>query len=324
MLSWHFPCILALAAPTIASPAYAAAESFPSHALRMIVPFAPGGVADIVARIVGQQMGESFGQNVVIDNRAGAGGSIAGEITAKAKPDGHTILLCSSSVVVINPLLSLSLQYDPKRDLAPVSLLSSSPYVLLVHPSSPFANVRDLVAAARAKPGALNYGTAGIGSASHLVTEIFRSAANIQITHVPYKGTALATTDLLSGQLQMMFDAISASLPNIKAGRLRALGIATRKPFALTPNIPAISESGVPGFEGTTWQGLCAPGATPKPVIAALNKAAVQAVKSPELTERFASLGVEGVGSTPEEFRSFIRAELTRWEKAIKDAGIKP
>ena len=301
----------------------APAQTFPSKPLRMIVPFAPGGVADIVARIVGQKMGESFGQSVVIDNRPGAGGSLAGEITAKARPDGHTILLCSSSVVVINPLLSPNLNYDPRRDLATVSLISSSPYVLLVHPSSPFRSVRDLIAAAKAKPGALNYGSAGIGSASHLVGEVFKSMAKVEITHVPYKGTALAANDLLSGQLHMLFDAISASLPNIKSGRLRALGIGTRKPFAAAPDIPPISEAGVPGFEGTTWQGLCAPAGTPRPIVAALHKAVLLSIKSPEVSERFSALGVEGVGSGPDEFRAFVNAELARMGKAIREAGIK-
>jgi tripartite-type tricarboxylate transporter receptor subunit TctC len=290
----------------------------------MVVPFAPGGVADIVARIVGQKMGDNFGQTVVIDNRAGAGGSLAGEIVAKAKPDGYTVLLCSSSVVVINPLLSPDKKYDPQRVLAPISLLSSSPYVLLVNPASAFNNVRDLIATAKAKPGALNYGSAGIGSASHLVAEVFQSMANVKITHVPYKGTALATNDLLAGQLQMAFDAISAALPNIRGKRLRALGIATLKPFPLAPNIPPISDSGVPGFEGTTWQGLCAPAATPAAVMATLNNAATQAVKSAEVRDRFAALGVEGVGNSAAEFRAFIKAELTRWEKAIRAAGIKP
>ena len=308
----------------MASGASAATSAFPDRPLRMVVPFAPGGVADLVARIVGQKMGEDLGQTMVIDNRAGAGGSLAGEIAANAKPDGHTVLLCSSSVVVINPLLSPKMQYNPQRVLAPVSLLSSSPYVLLVQPSSPFGSVRELVAAAASKPGALNYGSAGVGSASHLAGEIFRSRANIQLTHVPYKGTAPATSDLMAGQVQMMFDAISAALPNIRSGRLRALGIATRKPFSLTPNIPTISEAGVPGYESTTWQGLCAPAATPQPVIAMLSASAVRAVKSQSVVDRFSALGVEGVGTSPDEFRAFIKSELQRWGKAIRDAGIKP
>ncbi|MEO8441347.1 MAG: tripartite tricarboxylate transporter substrate binding protein [Betaproteobacteria bacterium] len=302
----------------------AAEQSFPSRPLRMVVPFAPGGIADLSARIVGQKMGEILGQTVVIDNRGGAGGAIGGEIVAKAKPDGYTILLCSSSVVVINPLLSASSPYDPRRDLAPISLITASPYVLLVHPASPYASVRDLIAAAKAKPGGLNFGSAGTGSASHLVGEVFKSAANIDLTHVPYKGSGPAAIDLLSGQLDMMFDAISASLTNIKTGRLRPLGIATLKPFALTPDIPTISDAGVPGFEGATWQGICAPAHTPNVVIQTLSKAAVDAVKSPDIVQRFASLGVVGAGTSPTEFRAYIDSETVRWQKAIRDAGIKP
>jgi tripartite-type tricarboxylate transporter receptor subunit TctC len=242
---------------------------------------------------------------------------------AKAKPDGYTMLLCSSSVMVINPLLTGSTAYDPRRDFAGISLISSSPYVLLVHPASPLSSVRELIAAAKAKPGALNFGSAGIGSASHLVGEVFKSAAGVNLTHVPYKGAGPAAIDLLSGQLHMMFDAISASLPNIKAGRLRPLGIATLKPFPVMPDIPTISDSGVPGFEGTTWQGLCAPAKVPSPVLQALNAAAVEAVKSQDIVQRFASLGVIGVGTSPAEFRTFIQTETSRWQKAIRDAGIK-
>jgi tripartite-type tricarboxylate transporter receptor subunit TctC len=323
MVRRSFLYTLSVTAALFAFSAPSASQSFPTRPLRMIVPFAPGGVADIVARIVGQKMGDIMGQTVVIDNRPGAGGSLAGEIVAKARTDGYTMLLCSSSVMVINPLLSPNLQYDPQRVLAPVSLLSAAPYVLLVHPSSPYQSVRDLLAAAKAKPGALNYGTAGVGSASHLVSELFRSMAGIQVVHVPYKGTALASNDLLSGQLQMMFDSISAALPNIRAGRLRALGIATRKPSPLAPDIVPIGDDGVPGFEGTTWQGLCAPAATPTPILTQLNDAAVRSVQSPEIRTRFASLGVEGVGSGSDEFRAYIKAELARWEKTIREAGIK-
>ena len=303
--------------------AHAAAQAFPARPLRMVVPFAPGGIADLSARIVGQKMGELFGQAVVIDNRGGAGGAIGAETVARAKPDGYTILLCSSSVMVINPLLTGNTAYDPQRDFEGVSLITSSPYVLLVHPASPYSSVRELIAAAKAKPGALNFGSAGTGSASHLVGEVFKSAAGVNLTHVPYKGAGPAAIDLLSGQLHMMFDAISASLPNIKAGRLRPLGIATPKPFPVTPDIPTISDTGVPGFEGTTWQGLCAPAKTPAVALQTLNRTAVEAVKSPDIAKRFASLGVIGVGTSPAEFRTFIESETARWQKAIRDAGIK-
>ena len=315
--------IVSLTALGTLGAAPALAQTFPERPMRMIVPFAPGGVADIVARIIGQKMGETFGQSVVIDNRTGAGGAIAGETVAKAKPDGYTILLCSSSVAVINPLLAATTPYDPQRDFAPISLVSYAPFVLLVHPSSPLGSVRDLIAAARAKPGAITFGSAGVGSASHLVGEVFKSSAKVDLTHVPYKGTALAANALLSGELQLSFDSITAALPHLKGGRLRALGITARKPSALAPDIPTVSDSGVPGFEGITWQGMCAPAATPRPVMQVLSKAVVGAVKAPDVVQRFATLAVEGVGNSPEEFRAFIKSEHARWSKAIREAGIK-
>jgi len=314
------PC-LAAAALLAAAPVHA--QTFPERPLRMIVPFAPGGIADIVARIVGQKMSEILGQTVVIDNRAGAGGAIAGETVAKARPDGYTILLCSSSVAVINPLLAATTPYDPQRDFAPVSLVSYAPFVLVVHPSSPLHNVRDLIASARAKPGAITFGSAGMGSASHLVGEVFKSAAKIDLTHVPYKGTALAANALLAGELQLSFDSITAALPHLKSGRLRALGITSRKASALAPDIPTVSDSGVPGFEGITWQGMCAPAATPRPVMQVLSKSVIGAVKSPDVVQRFATLAVEPVGNSPDEFRAFIKSEHARWSKAIREAGIK-
>lgn len=301
----------------------ASAQDFPNRPLRLVVPFAPGGIADLSGRIVGQKMGEVLGQYVVIDNRAGAGGAIGGNTVAKATPDGHTVLLCTSSVVVINPLLAARSIYDPQRELAPVSLLSSSPYVLLVHPSSPYKSVRDLIAAAKAKPGTINFGSAGVGAASHLVAEVFKASAGINITHVPYKGSGPAAVDLMSGRLDMAFDAISASLANIKAVRLRPLGIATPTPFPLTPDIPTIASAGVPGFEGGTWQGLCVPAQTPQPIVDRISRAAVEAVKSPDLAKRFASLGIVGVGTSASEFRAFIDSETARWRRAIQDAGIK-
>ena len=300
------------------------AQDYPNRPIRMIIPFSPGGVADIVARLLGGKMNETVGQNVVMDNRAGAGGALAGDIVAKAKPDGYTLLLCSTSVLVINPLLSpASIPYDPVRDFAGITVVTASPYVLLVPPSSAATSVRDLIAMAKAAPRKLNYGSPGVGTTTHLVTEVFRSMAGIELTHVPYKGASLAAIDLLGDHLQLMFDSIAAALPNIKAGRLRALGISTLKRFALTPQIPTVSEAGVPGFQGTTWQGLCAPAATPKPVLATLNRAAVRAIRSPELTERFAELCAEGVGNTPAEFQTYLKEEIARWRKAIQDSGAK-
>jgi tripartite-type tricarboxylate transporter receptor subunit TctC len=312
--------VAALAVPL---PAHSQAPAFPERPLRMIVPFAPGGVADIVARIVAQKMGTDLGQTVVVDNRAGAGGSIAAELTVSARPDGYTMLLCTSSVAVFNPLLSKT-SYDPVRDLAPISLVSSAPFVLLVPHNFPATSVQELVALARAKPGWISFGSAGIGSASHLISEIFVSMTGIKATHVPYKGTAPATNDLLAGNLHMMFDSISASLQHVKAGRVRALGISKRNRSPLMPALPAIAEAGVPGFEGGSWQGMCGPAALPRTVLQTLNGAIVKAVKSPEIVEAFAGLGIEGVGSTSEAFRAFHKAEIAKWGKAIRDAGIRP
>jgi tripartite-type tricarboxylate transporter receptor subunit TctC len=315
-------CALALLAALSCSDALAQTPRFPGRPLRMIVPFAPGGVADIVARIVAQKMGDNIGQTVVVDNRAGAGGSIAAELTKTARPDGHTILLCTSSVAVFNPLLTKA-SYDPIRDLTPLSLVSSAPFVLLVPANSPATSVQELVALARAKPGWISFGSAGIGSASHLITEIFVSMTGIKATHVPYKGTVPATNDLLAGNLQMMFDSISASVQHIKSGRVRALGVSKTTRSPLMPSLVPISDSGVPGFEGVSWQGMCGPAALPRPIAQVLTAAVVKAVKAPDTAESFAGLGIEGIGSSAEEFRTFHKAEIAKWGKAIRDAGIR-
>ena len=299
-------------------------QNFPSHPIRFVIPFAPGGPADVSARTLAVKLTETLGQNIVIDNRPGGGGIVAAEIVARARPDGHTILLCSTSVMVINPIVTPDVPYEALRDFAPVSLVSSSPYLLLTHATFPATSVKELVAIAKAKPGTLNFGSAGIGSTSHLVAEIFRSMAGIAMTHVPYKGSALAATDLMAGQLQVLFESVSSALPNVNSGRLRALGISTLQRFALTPQVPPIAESGVPGYQAATWQGVCAPAGTPKPVLAVLNRTVVDAARAPATVQRYAALGAEAVGSTPEEFTAFVKAEIPRWTKAIRDSGARP
>ena len=299
-------------------------QNFPSHPIRFVIPFAPGGPADVSARTLAVKLTETLGQNIVIDNRPGGGGIVAAEIVARARPDGHTILLCSTSVMVINPIVTPDVPYNALRDFALVSLVSSSPYLLLTHATFPATSVKELVAIAKAKPGTLNFGSAGIGSTSHLVAEIFRSMAGIAMTHVPYKGSALAATDLMAGQLQVLFESVSSALPNVNSGRLRALGISTLKRFALTPQVPPIAESGVPGYQAATWQGVCAPAGTPKPVLAVLNRTVVDAARAPATVQRYAALGAEAVGSTPEEFTAFVKAEIPRWTKAIRDSGARP
>ncbi len=299
-------------------------QDFPSRPLRFVIPFAPGGPADVSARTLAVKLTETLGQNIVIDNRPGGGGIVAAEIVARARPDGHTILLCSTSVMVINPIVTPGVPYDALRDFAPVSLVSSSPYLLLTNAAFPATSVRELIAIAKTKPGTLNFGSAGIGSTSHLVAEIFRSMAGIDMTHVPYKGSALAATDLMAGQLQVLFESVSSALPNVNSGRLRALGISTLKRFALTPQVPPIAESGVPGYQAATWQGVCAPAGTPKPVLAVLNRTVVDAARAPATVQRYAALGAEAVGNTPEEFTAFVKAEIPRWTKAIRDSGARP
>ena len=299
-------------------------ESFPDRPIRFVVPFGPGGPADVAARAVSMKASELLGQMLVIDNRPGGGGIAGTEIVAKARPDGYTLLLCSTSVMVINPIVTPKVSYDPLRDLTPVTLVMSGPYLLLVHPSFPAKSAKDLIAAAKAKPGALNFGSAGTGTAAHLAGEIFRAQAAIDVVHVPYKGSGAAAIDLMSGQLQFVFEAIASSLPNVKSGRLRALGVSSRERFSLTPEIPTIHESGLPGFEAATWQGICGPAQMARPIVTTLNRGLTRAIHSPDTAERLAALGAQPVGSSPEEFLAFVRSEIPRWAKAIRESGAKP
>jgi tripartite-type tricarboxylate transporter receptor subunit TctC len=302
----------------------ALSQPFPNRPIRFVVPFAPGGPADIAARTVAVKATELLGQPMVIDNRPGGGGVAGAEIVAKAKPDGHTVLLCSTSVLVFNPLVMPNVPYDPLRDFTHLSLVMSAPYLLLVHPAFPAKDVKELIAVAKVKPGGLNFGSSGIGSAAHLTAERFKSMAGIQMMHVPYKGSGPAAIDLMAGQLHLVFESLASALQHVNAGRLRTLGISTLHRFPLTPQIATINESGVPGFESTSWQGMCAPAGTPKPIVAALNRAISQAVRSPEASERLAALGAQAVGNSPEAFLAFVKAEIPRWAKAIRDSGAKP
>jgi tripartite-type tricarboxylate transporter receptor subunit TctC len=314
---------IALALSFFALPVWGA-ETFPDRPIRFVVPFAPGGPADVAARAVSIKAAELLGQMLVIDNRPGGGGIAGTEIVAKARPDGHTLLLCSTSVMVINPIVTPKVSYDPLRDLTPVTLVMSGPYLLLVHPSFPAKNASDLIAIAKTKPGALNFGSAGTGTAAHLAGEIFRASAGIDVVHVPYKGSGAAAIDLMAGQLHFVFEAIASSLPNVNAGRLRALGVSSRERFPLTPQIPTIHESGLRGFEATTWQGICGPAHMPRAIVTTLNRALTRAIRSPETVERLAALGAQAVGSSPDEFLAFVKSEIPRWAKAIRESGAKP
>ena len=297
------------------------AQAFPAKPIRMVVPFAPGGPTDIVGRAIAQRMTETFGQTVIVDNRAGAGGVVGADLVAKAPADGYTVLLCSTGAMAINPGLMPNIPYDSVRDFAPLSLVVTIPYLLLVSSTSPIQSVQALIAAAKAKPGQMNYGSAGTGSTSHLAGELFKSMAKIDLVHVPYKGSAPAATDLIGGQLQTMFDAVAVALPLVRGGKLRPLGISTTKRSQLVPDVPTIAEAGVPGYEVATWHGICAPAGTPRPVVTALNQAIVQAVHHPETKQRLVSIGADVVGSTPEEFGRFLASELAKWSRIIKQSG---
>jgi len=312
---------VAVAALVFAAAA-ALAQSYPSRVVRMVVAYPPGGSIDVVARLVNQRLTSAFGQQFIIDNRAGAAGNIGTDYVAKAANDGYTLLMGSAASISSAPAVYAKLPYDPVRDLAPITLIVTIPYLLLVNPAYPAQSVKELLALARARPGQLNYGSAGTGTTSHLAMELFRSMAGIQVTHVPYKGSAPAATDLVGGQLQLLFDAPPSSLPFVRSGRLRALGISTLRRTPLLPDMPTIHEAGVPGYEVLTWSGICAPAGTPKAVVARLNEAIVQGVTSRETRDRFAALGADVVANSSEEYRKFILAELAKWSRVIREAGV--
>jgi tripartite-type tricarboxylate transporter receptor subunit TctC len=301
----------------------ARADDYPSKSIRLIVPFAAGGAVGAVARVLSTPLSASLGQPVVIDNRGGAGGIIGMDAVAKAAPDGYTLLLAHSGLTYM-PGLYKKLPFDPVKDFAGVITAVSGSYVLAVSARAPFKSVAELVATAKANPGKLTYGSAGIGSTLHLAAEFFRRAAGIDILHVPYKGAAQATTDLVGGQVQMMFGPLVAIMPLADAGKLRALAVTSAKRSALAPNVPTMIESGISGFEVTGWYGLAAPAGTPKDVIDKLNGETNNALKSAELIEQFRLQGYEPLGGTPDEMNAQIKSDTVRWTRIIQDAGIKP
>ena len=299
------------------------AQAYPSKPIRMIVPFAPGGGVDFTARLVGQKLGAALGQSVVSDNRAGAAGVIGTELAAKAPADGYTLLLGSAGPLAILPGMSARLAYDPLRDFAPVALASTLPFLLVVHPSLPVKTMAELIAHAKARPGQLNYGTAGNGSTTHLATELFKSMAQVDIVHVPYKGVAPAVADLLGGQVQLMAGDLSTLMPQVKAGKLRALAVTGAKRSALAPELPTVAEGGVAGFEASGWFGVLAPAATPRALIERLNQTINAGLAQADARERLNALGGDAGGGTPAEFGARIRNDLAKWDKLIKTLGLR-
>jgi tripartite-type tricarboxylate transporter receptor subunit TctC len=305
----------------LAASAAASAQSYPSKPIRMLVGFSPGGGTDVAARIIGRRLTEMWGQQVVTDNRAGAGGLLAFEMAAKANPDGYTLLATSPSFA-IQPSIAGKLPYDPIRDFAPITQASAAPYVLVLHPGVPAKSVKDLIGLAKASPGKLNYASGGIGSAQHLAAELFRLMAGIRIEHVPYKG-AVSVPDVIAGRVQLLFSGLPQSMAHIQAGRLRALGVTTPARSPAVPEIPTIAEAGVPGYNVTVWYGILATGRTPKAVVDKLNRGFVAAIQSPDVRQQLAAMGLEPVGNPAAQFAATIRAEIAQWAKVVKEAGIK-
>ena len=301
-----------------------AAQAFPTKPIRFVVPFAPGGSTDTLARTLGQKLSEGLGQQVVIDNRTGANGNIGMEIVANAPPDGHTIVLGYIANVAIGPSLYDKLPFDPVKDYEPVTLIATSPNVLVAHPSVKATSMKELIALAKAQPGKLNYASASVASVGHLTGELINQLAGIKMTHVAYKGSGQAVTDLLGGHIQLMYSGFSSTLPHIKSGKLRAIAQTGTKRSPALPDVPTIAESGFPGFEATAWYGVHAPARTPRPIVSRLNAEFVKALNLPDVKERLSGLGFEISGSTPDYYGNYIKSEIKKWAKVVKASGARP
>ena len=296
---------------------------YPARPVRMIIPFPPGGGTDLVARTLAQKLTETWGQPVIVDNRAGANGIIGTDLGAKSKPDGHTLLVVIATHA-INPSLYRKLPYDTAADFAAVTLMAQYPFILTIHPSLPAKTVRELIALAKARPGQLSYASSGNGSGPHLGFELFKSMARIDVVHVPYKGSGPANVELIAGQVQAMFNNFIAAIPHIKTGKLRVLAVTSAKRSQVMLELPTLAESGFPGFDVTGWYALLAPSGTPQAIVAKVQADVAGALRVPAVNTRLSSEGAEPVGSTPDEFEKFLAAEIRKWTKVIKDANVTP
>lgn len=300
----------------------AAGAEFPARPVRFVVASSPGGALDVLARLIGPKLTEKWGQPVVVDNRAGAGGVIGTEMVAHASPDGYNLLVIAQGFTA-NPFLYKKLPYRTPEDFAPITILAYGPNVLVVHPSVKVASVKELIALAKQQPGKLNYATSGVGAASHLSIEMFKRMTGVEMVHIPYKGAGAATAAVVGGQVQLLFTSTGAAMPHIKSGRLKALGLTTAKRTPALPDVPTIAETGLSGFQVDGWYALMAPGKTPKPIIDRLYRDTAGVLKMPDIVARIEAVGLEPAGISPQEFGSYIRAELKKWGKLIKEAGIK-
>ena len=301
----------------------ASAQSYPSKPVRLVSPYPPGGANDILARIIGQKLGENLGQQIVIENRGGATGNIGADYVAKAAPDGYTLLMGQASNLTINISLMSKMPYDPVKDLAPVTLVATTPNLLVVHPSLPVRTVKDLVALAKAKPGSVNYASSGSGSAGHLAGELFKRVAHIDMVHIPYKGAAPALTDVVAGQAQLYFTSPISAQPFVKGGRLRMVAVTSLARSPAMPDIPTVAESGYPDFDVVSWWGILTPAGASKDIIAKLHTEIVKVLAMAETRAKFADQGADVASNTPEQFAAYIKSEIAKWAKLIRDLGVK-
>lgn len=316
-------CVLLSWTAAVAAQAQTPASSYPSRPVRLVVPYAPGGNIDITGRIVGPAMADALGISFVVDNRAGAGGAIGSELVAKAPPDGYTLLVASTGSTTGLAALYQNLPYDPVRDFAPIGLVSNVPIVIVVTPGLPARSVKEFIALAKAKPGRITYGSGGTGTTNHLAAALFEAATGVKLTHVPYKGMAPATVDIIGGQIDAGFDQLSAAIAFIKSGKTRALALASPTRSKTLPDLPTLAEAGVTGADASTFTGILAPAKTPAEVVAKLSAALLKSLKSDAVKERFDTLGAEVWPSTPEQLGQFIKDDLAKWTKVVKTAGIK-
>ncbi len=301
----------------------AQAQSWPSRPIRFIVPFPPGGGTDVNARIMAPRLTTALGQQVVVENRPGAGGMLGAELVAKSAPDGYNMVIATIGPIAINPSLYSKMTYDPAKELAPVSITGEVPNGLVVHPTLPAKSLKELIALAKQRPRELNYGSSGPGAGDHLAGEMLNVMAGIRMTHVPYKGGPPAMVDLMSGNIQLIFATLATSMPYIRAGRVRTLAVASAQRFALLPDVPTVAEAGVPGFAINNWAGVFVAGGTPRPIIERLNSEIVKALAPPDVRQKLLEMGLVAGTNTPEQFTSYIQAETVRWARVVKDAGIK-
>ena len=301
----------------------AQAKTYPDRPIRLVIPFPPGGGSDITGRTIAQKLGEALGQQVVADNRGGAGGNIGTDIVAKAVPDGYTICMALSGPFSINGSLLGKLPFDPLKDFALITLAGATPNLLVAHPSLAAHTVKELIALAKASPGKINFASSGLGTPAQLAGELFNTMAGVKLVHVPYKGASPALTDLLAGQVQLMFSTMPPSLPQVKAGKLKAIAVTSAKRSVTTPELPTIAEAGLPGFEAITWYGMAAPAGTPPAIVKKLNAEVVKLLHLPDVKERLLATGTEASGTTPEEFATYIKSETVKWAKVIKASGAR-